>query len=155
MRDRTVGKGIHTRNPLPLQVPDTEAGFEKEWLQNHFDRIVRSLVGLTRYFEDKSRPVDEYQPTPSSTEVQGTVTVQPQFDVMAERITSVMLWGPAAATGVLTLGDCAIPIVIPATGVMVLGPLGLLLERDDPRSLTLSPAGDIGLRLMGWADVRY
>lgn len=153
---RVTARGITTRRISGERVPDTEPDFNKQWLENHFDRLVRAFAGLTRYLEDKRRPVDEYQPVPNATETEGTVTVQAQFDRISARIISVLAWGPPNSTGTLTLGDCVIPVTIPASGVLPIGPLGLLLDHTDTRSLTLNQTtGNMGLRLMGWADERY
>lgn len=150
------GARIYTRDTTHTNVPNQEWVPSPEWIRNAIEQMLSQLKGLRRVIEDRTRPVDEYQGTPTASELQSTVTVPAQFDAqMSERIESILIWGPPAATGTIKLGDTTINIVIPASGVLVIAPISMLLNRSDDRILTLSPAGDIGVRLMGWADERY
>lgn len=155
MRSETGGR-IYTRQAPKLTVADIENGVSAEYIHSAITQLLEQLKGLRRVTQDITRPVDEYVPSGASN-AQSQVELLPQFDEqVAERITSIFLWGTAAATGTITLGDMTFPIVIPARGWDVIGPVSFLLGRNDRRLMALTgPPGDMGMRLMGWADERY
>jgi hypothetical protein len=74
---------------------------------------------------------------------------------MPEKIISVLVAGPPAAAVTLILGDRNIPLIIPAAGILPIGPLGMILGRNDPRQLVSATPGTYFLELMGWADSRF
>lgn len=153
---RNAGDGrIFARSAEQLEVPDEETGPSAAYIHSAVTNMMENLRGIRRVLDDRTRPVDEYQPGGSSNS-ENVVEVLPQFDTgMAERIESVFYWGPPAATGTLQIGDITFAITIPARGWDVIAPVSFLLNRSDRRIMTLGTPGNMGMRLMGWADERY
>lgn len=120
-------------------------------------RIHKNLGKLARGMDDKSRPVDEYQVNAvySVSEQISTVEVLPQFDMIAERITSVLVTGPPATAFTLQLGDRSFSLLTDTSGRLILSRTGFMLSRNDRRILTSSTAGNWTLELFGFADERY
>lgn len=144
----------HLRQPAPIAVPNIE--------QEPMKFIALALVHLRKQIErvatmaaDNSRPFDEYNVQSVATESTPFVQVQPQWEY-PEIIQSIIITGPAAATAVLQLGDRFWNLVMPASQILMLaGPLGIVLNRSDPRILTPTIAtGEWSLELMGHADTR-
>ena len=112
-------------------------------LRQQLDKLPRMIV-------DYSRPFDEYQPQ-SVSEAETQIVVQPAYD-MDEIVQFILVTGPAGAV-TLQLGDRIIPLTIPASGFIYMGPVTMRLARNDPRTLTTSgAAGQYNLELMGYAD---
>lgn len=113
------------------------------------------LAKITRIVIDQSKRVDEYQVQVLTAEINNnSLSVMPIFEV-GEIIESIVVTGPAAGTFTLQLGDRTWNLVMPATQFLMLGaPLGLMLGRNDPRTLTSATAGEWTLELMGHADTR-
>jgi hypothetical protein len=144
---------VHLRQPEPPGVRDKE-----------YDPVRMVAVALTHLrqvmerlpvmVEDNSRPVDEYQPaqTLGVTPTESTMEVQPQWET-PEIIKAIVITGP---TGTVTvqLGDRTWALTIPASGIIVVSPLLLILNRSDRRILTAGTPGDYSLELMGHADSR-
>ena len=147
------GGETHLRQPQQPQVPDIE--------QEPMKYIALALVHLRNEFsrlpamiEDRSKPVDVYQPQTLGPESNMSITLQPQWED-PEFIESVLITGPAAATGTIQLGDRIWPFVIPASQILFIGaPLGICLSRSDARILTAAVAGEYTFELMGHADTR-
>lgn len=112
----------------------------------------QKLEELANFTEDRSRPVDEYQPQEIIGEQETTLNVSPQWETN-ERITSVLITGPPGTITVF-LGDRIWPLTIPASGVLVIAPVSIFLSRGDTRQLTSATPGQYSLELMGYADSR-
>lgn len=146
---------IHTRQPVP-----PESG-EREQIPEQFAELgAQELAGvlseLALRIENRANVVDEY----NSAAITGagssaSVTVQPTYEYMPEKILAVVITGPPAAQITLQLGDRIWPLVIPAAGVLPIGPLGIILGRSDARILTPQTPGVFTLELMGFADRRF
>lgn len=139
------------RQPLQPGVADIESQPQK-YTALALVHLRNEMARLAVQIEDRSRPVDEYQPQEILGETETTITVQPQFET-EERITSIIVVGPAGAV-TLQLGDRIWPLTIPATGVIVIAPILLFLSRSDNRILTAATPGQYSLELMGFADTR-
>lgn len=144
---------IHTRINEPLHVPDEEQDVPMAYIHNAMIRFERVAKALAMQLEDRTKPVDEYQNGIAGNQLE----VLPLFnDQIRERIISVIVFGPANATGTIALGnDFVIPVTIPAVGFVVIAPIAILLDRSDRRLLNLTGNGPIGMRLTGWASGRY
>jgi len=115
----------------------------------------KNIGNLARQIENVSFPVDEYNSAAISGAASSvSVTVQPTYDFMPEKITSVIVTGPTGVVS-LKLGDRIWALTIPATGILVIAPLALLLGRSDDRILTPAAPGVYTLELMGYADRRF
>jgi len=142
----------HLRQPEKVETPNIE--------HEPMKFIALALVHLRNEFsklpvmiEDRSKPVDEYE-VPATLPVGGTLTLQPQWET-AEFIESILITGPAAATGTLQMGDRFLPFTIPATQILFIGaPMGMRLARSDARILTVQTAGTYTFEIMGYADTR-
>lgn len=120
------------------------------------DRMREALGELARQAENRSNPVDEYNTTPiTGAATESVVTVLPTYEYMPEKIEAVIVAGPPAAAVTLVLGDRQWPLVIPAIGIIPIGPLAVILGRNDPRQLIASVPGQYFLELMGIADRRF
>jgi hypothetical protein len=79
----------------------------------------------------------------------------PIYDMMPEKIESIIVSGPAAAAATLTLGDRQMPLIMPASGIVVIAPVAILLGRNDVRQLASAVPGIWFVELMGIADKRF
>lgn len=150
------GAAVHVRDKeTPIRADDEEQ-FSPEFVASGLLDLREQLKNLARQTENRSHPVDEYN-TASLTGASTTavVTLLPTYEYMPEKIISVLVAGPPAAAVTLVLGDRQIPIVIPAAGLIPIGPLGMILGRNDPRQLISATPGTYFLELMGWADQRF
>lgn len=150
------GAAVHIRDKeTPIRADDEEQ-FSPEFVASGLLDLREQLKNLARQTENRSHPVDEYN-TASLTGASTTavVTLLPTYEYMPEKIISVLVAGPPAAAVTLVLGDRQIPIVIPAAGILPIGPLGMILGRNDPRQLVSATPGIYFLELMGWADQRF
>jgi hypothetical protein len=153
---------IHTRINEPVTVPDQEIEISQRFLDQIVTRLERSAKAIAIQIEDRTRPVDEYTGAFQATDAATQVEVFPQWnDNIRERITSILIYAPPNATGAVQLGsDWYMPVVMPPSGVLVIAPLSILLDRSDRRLFTLTSAspsngGPMGMRLSGWASGRY
>jgi hypothetical protein len=144
---------IFQRQVPPVEAPDIDQA-PNQYIVKGLLKMHEQLQNLARQADDRSRLVDEYRTQTLVADSELSITVQPQFDYMAERIESVLVTGPAGAV-TLQLGDRFWSLVIPASGIIVIAPVSFLLQRNDYRILTSVTPGDYGLELMGWADERY
>jgi len=120
------------------------------------NRLEKGINALARTVQDTSHSVDEYSTESVIVDDILTVTVYPEYDKMAERITSVLVTGPPSTAFSLFLGDRAwIGILTDASGKFQVYGTGLLLGRNDVRQLTSAVAGNWTLELTGFADDRY
>lgn len=145
---------IHTRQPVQPETTEQETaepGFETLGLE----KFGEQLQTIARAAENRANVVDEY----NSAAVTGagssaSVTVFPTYEYMPEKIESIIITGPTGLIN-LQLGDRLWALTIPATGILVIAPLALILGRSDPRILTPVAAGVFTLELMGVADRRF
>lgn len=114
--------------------------------------LKNQMARLAQMIEDQSRPVDEYQPMTLTAEATQNVTVPPQWEV-TEKITSIIITGPPGPVTV-QLGDRTWNLVIPASQILPIAPISLILSRQDARILTAATPGQYNLELMGHCDER-
>lgn len=145
---------LHTRNAMQQPVPDTEPEPDTKFQLIAMERIRREMEGIRRKIADITRPVDEYVSQTLLGSSESFLEVLPQFDTLNERIESVIVTGPAGLVTV-QVGDREWSLTIPASGILVIAPVSLLLARNDRRTVTSATPGNYGLELMGWADERY
>lgn len=107
------------------------------YVEYALSKILRHANGLARQIDNRAHPVDEYA-NESTTSPEGltTVTVQPTYDTMAERIESVLITGVPNTAFNLQLGDRYIQGITDTKGLYLLSPVSMLLGRNDPRVLT-------------------
>jgi hypothetical protein len=145
---------IHTRQPVEPTTKDEEPIAAKyEALGS--EALLEQLTVIARAAENRANPVDEY----NSAAVTGagssaSVVVQPTYEFMPEKIEAIIITGPTGAV-TLQLGDRIWQLNIPATGIIVIGAVALMLGRSDARILTPGAAGVYTLELMGVADRRF
>lgn len=146
---------IHTRQPVEPTTTDqeeTSAGYETLGMA----AFAEQMATLAKSIENRANAVDEY----NSAAVTGAassiaVVVQPTYEYMPEKIESIVITGPPSAAVTLQLGDRIWQLVIPATGILPIGYVALILGRTDARILTPAAAGVYTLELMGIADRRF
>lgn len=142
-----------TNAPIRSADTDQEA---TDWVVKGFRRMQEALDTLATHIENRSFPVDEYNTVPiTGAATESVVSVLPTYEYMPEKIEAIVVTGPANAVCTLLLGDRQWPIVIPAAGILPIGPLAIILGRSDPRQLIAQTAGIYTLELMGVADRRY
>jgi hypothetical protein len=145
---------IHTRQPEKVETEEAEReapGYERLG----FEHLREQLENLARKSENRANLVDEY----NSAGVTGagsasSVQVFPTYEYMPEKIESIIITGPTGAVN-LQLGDRLWALTIPASGILVIAPVSVLLGRSDARILTPAAAGIFTLELMGVADRRF
>jgi hypothetical protein len=127
-----------------------------EFLREGSLRLTEALTDIARHAENRAHPVDEYNTVPlTGNSTQSLLTIGPTYEYMPEKIESVIISGPPAASATLILGDRQIPVVMPASGVLVIAPIAALLNRNDPRQLVSAVPGVWFVELMGIADARF
>jgi hypothetical protein len=140
---------------VPIKTEDVEQ-FTPEFVAAGLLRLREALGELARQTENKGNPVDEYNSTPiTGAATESVVTVLPTYEYMPEKIMSVIVTGPPAAACTLILGDRQWPVIIPAAGILPIGPMAIILGRSDPRQLVAATPGQYTLELMGYADRRF
>jgi len=144
---------IFTRHAEPQPVPDREPPAPGALVASALARMAGMLSDMRRIAEDRSRPVDEYIAQTLTAASVTALQVPPQFEI-PERIESVLITGPTGACS-LQLGDRNWALTIPVSGVLLISPVSLLLNRNDNRILSSATPGAYFLELMGWADERY
>lgn len=147
------GARIITRNPLQPQTSDKEEQAE--------DAVTLGLIHLRealevvgRLIENRADLVDEYVPGGTGVATTAQLTVPPDYEFAPEKIESIIIVGPAGAI-TLTLGDRSWPLTIPASGILVIAPVAILLSRTDIRQVSAAAPGNYSLELMGIADKRF
>lgn len=139
----------------PIQTEDIEE-LSPKWLAENILRVREALGEIARQAENHGDPVDEYNTCPlSGTATTSLLTILPTYDFMPEKIVSILVAGPASSQVTITLGDRIWNVVIPATGILPIGPVALILGRSDVRQLTSATPGTYFLELMGFADRRF
>lgn len=145
---------IHTRQPVnPVTRDEDPESPTFERIGAH--ELAEQLSTIARNAENRANPVDEYNSAGVSGAASSTsVVVQPTYEYMPEKIESIVITGPTGAI-TLQLGDRIWQLNIPATGILTIGYVGLILGRSDARILTPAAAGVYTLELMGIADRRF
>lgn len=118
----------------PVEVPDIDE-MPYKYIVTGIMALAKEYGKMARIADDRSRPVDEYRVQTLVTDSESLVTVQPVYDQIPERIESIVITGPPGNIS-LQLGDRTWNMVVPATGVIVIAPVSLLLSRLDNRVLT-------------------
>jgi hypothetical protein len=159
-----LSKSVKSVGTIPVRIadnetslPDTESIPPEKFVMIALARIHKNLSKMARQQDDSSRPVDEYQgnATYNAAQLETSLEVQPQFDVWAEMIHSVLVTGPASTAFQLQLGDRYFNVLTDVSGRFLLSNIAMMLSRNDRRLLTSSTAGSWTLELMGFADERY
>lgn len=150
------GTPISTRQPVnPMTGDDNPDLTHQEREEHALHELNKQIGNLARQIENVAFPVDEYNSAGvSGAASSASITVQPTYEYMPEKITSIIVTGPAGVVS-LKLGDRIWPLTIPATGILVIAPLALMLGRSDDRILTPAVPGTYSLELMGYADRRF
>ncbi|HVH71541.1 MAG TPA: hypothetical protein VNB49_10575 [Candidatus Dormibacteraeota bacterium] len=146
------GIALGTRGSSGVEAADVESN-PNAYIALSLIQLDKNFNELKKQLEDASKPVDEYRPQTITADSESIVTVQPNWEY-PEKITSVIITGPAGNVTV-QLGDRVWALTIPASGIIVIAPVGIMLSRSDTRQLTASTPGDYSLELMGTADVRW
>jgi len=145
---------VHTRQPVPPVTSDEEQG-SRSYEERGLMMLREQLENIARAAENNANLVDEYNSAAISGAGSSTaVIVQPTYEYMPEKIEAIIITGPTGAV-TLTLGDRIWQLTIPASGIINIGAIGLVLSRTDVRQLTSAVAGTFTLELMGIADARF
>jgi hypothetical protein len=157
---------VHSKLPEGAEVTVRDTGaligaedreqFSPQFVAKGFLELREKLGEIARQIENKGYPVDEYNTcTLTGASSESTVSLLPTYELMPEKILAVLVCGPPAAACTVILGDRQWPIVIPAAGIIPIGPVALVLGRSDPRQLVSTTPGTFFLELMGFADQRF
>jgi hypothetical protein len=139
----------------PIRTEDEEI-MSPEYIAKGLLDLRESLRDLARQTENHAHPVDEYQTCAiGGTSSISLLTLQPTYEYWPEKIISVLVAGPPAGAITVTLGDRIWPLVIPAAGILPIGPVALMLGRSDARTLSAATPGQYFMELMGFADQRF
>lgn len=150
MRSHAIDPRMDARRNMT--VPDEEKPFDARELRNVMADFASRISDLGNLLEDKSHRVDAYNVTSSASEVNAAINLQPEYEV-SEIIESVLIIGPTGTpTFSLQLGKRFWNLTLPASGVLVIAPVRISLNRNDPRILTPTTPGDWALELMGFAN---
>lgn len=148
----TIEPGERPPADKPIRTENAEQELSPGFVLNSLMALRQSLGTLARLIENRGFPVDEYN---TGTGTGTVVNLMPTYDFMPERIESVIITGPPAAQITVQLGDRVWNLVIPAAGVLPIAPLGVILGRSDPRTLTAQSAGQFTMELMGYGQRRF
>lgn len=117
-------------------------------------RLKEQLDTLADKAIDQGRPFDQYNVQELGvSQALSQITLNASYEV-SERVESIIITGPAAATVTLQLGDRIWPLVIPSTGMFEVDGIAIILGRDDIRQMVMTTPGQYTLELMGHADSR-
>jgi hypothetical protein len=145
---------IHTRQPVNPTTSDEEQE-SRGYLELGLAAYAEQLKTLAETIENRSNLVDEYNTAAvTGAASSASVTVQPTYEYMPEKIESIVITGPPGAIS-LQLGDRIWAMNIPASGILTIGYVALVLGRSDARILTPAASGVYTLELMGIADRRF
>lgn len=119
------------------RLPESSMDYEfRQWLLEVRANLARQSIQLF----DHSHPVNEYQSTlgePGSL----TLEVMPTYEI-PERIDAIIVSAPGAIGAVITLGaERNIPIGNLGQTPIVIAPVGIVLDRNDRRLLTVQSWG--------------
>jgi len=144
--------GMRPPADKPVRAEEAEQEISPQFVLNSLMSLRKSLGTLARLIENRGYPVDEYN---TGTGTGTVVSLLPTYEYMPERIESVIITGPPSSQVSLQLGDRTWSLVIPAAGVLPVGPMGLILSRSDVRQLTAQTSGIYTLELMGFGQRRF
>jgi hypothetical protein len=104
----------------PLKVPDETAPISPGYLENALRELTAATRRLADHVIDSSLRVDEYIPQPlyGAPMQVAQLEVQPQFQRIPERITHIVVTGPAQATPLLF--ESAAPVTGPAANANII-----------------------------------
>jgi hypothetical protein len=150
------GAEVYVRDTgAPIRADDEEH-FSPEFVAKGLIQLREAFQDLARRSENHAHPVDEYNTCPlGGTSSVTALTLLPTYEMMPEKILSVLIVGPPAAVITVTLGDRVWPLTLPASGVLPIGPVALILGRSDTRQLSAQTTGQYFMELMGFADARF
>jgi hypothetical protein len=146
------GADIGIREPIPLTAPGEKT--PAEYMAEALIELRDNLKAVVKMAGDATKVFDQYQPQTLLAESETTITLQPSWEY-TERVESLLITGPAAATVTVQLGDRVWPLIIGVSGYIYFDKLGVLLGRSDVRQLTASVPGNYSFELMGHADNRW
>lgn len=138
----------------PIGTQDVET-VAPEFIAAGMLALREALGDIARNAENRSNPVDEYNSAPiTGAATESVVSVLPTYEYMPEKIESIIVSGPTGPV-TLQLGDRQLAVTIPASGILVIAPVALILGRNDLRQLTAQTPGQYFIELMGVADRRF
>jgi hypothetical protein len=140
--------------PLGTGTADEPAEISNTRLMEMTHELTRSVERMARNIQDKSRRVDEKRVQTLAADSETQVILTPQFERLGEIIEAIIVGGSPAATCTVKLGERVWNLTIPATGILVIAPVGITLDYEDDRFLISTTAGEWFLELTGYADVR-
>lgn len=140
--------------PPSTETADDPASLSLARLEEIQHSLVQSIERMSRRIRDTTRFVDEKRVQTLAGDSELIVQLLPQFERYGEHIESVIVGGPPASAVTVQLGERVWPLIIPATGILVLAPIGITLDYEDTRQLIAAVPGDYWLELTGYADVR-
>ncbi len=141
-----------TQGTIPPRA-DEEEIIHPSWVRESVHQVILSLRNLAKLIQDKSRRVDEYRIQTLAGDSETLITLTPDFERIPEIIESVVITGPTATPAfTVKLGKRVWNLTLPATQILVIGPLSMKLGYEDDRFLQTAVAGDWSLELMGYAD---
>jgi hypothetical protein len=137
----------------PVIVPDKESEPNLQYWTESLSRVADDIKRIALMVDNMSRSVDEHQGAQSFSEQSSSIDVLPDFEA-GEMITGIIVTGPPAASLQLTLGSRHWPLIVPASGILVIAPIAIRLDQRDQRNLTFAMGGPglLGLELMGRID---
>lgn len=146
------GGSLPVRNlPSQIHFPNKEIEVPAHYLEWVNSRMARHLAVLAKAEEDRSRIVEEYAGESTETATGETeLTVVPNYQG-AERITSILVTGPATTAFTLQLGGRYLTLSTDATGKCLLAPVSFFMSMTDQRTLTSVTSGSWFLQLSGYA----
>lgn len=147
------GSEIFTRIAPKVEVPDVEQK-PATYIVVGMLKLAEEFSKLARMADNRSKAVDEFRPQTLAADSELTLEIQADFESITEKIESILVVGPPG-TITLQLGQRFWPLTIPATGVLVIAPVAILLSNSDRRQIIAQTPGDYALELMGVADERY
>ena len=150
------GAQVYVRDTgAPIRTVEEEL-YSPEFIAKGMIQLREALQDLARRSENHAHPVDEYNTCPlGGTSSVNALTLQPTYELMPEKILSILVAGPPAAAVTIQLGDRFWSVNIPPSGIMSIGPVALILGRSDTRQQSSQTAGMFFLELMGFADARF
>jgi hypothetical protein len=150
------GQAVSARVQNPqIRVEDVEQ-ISPAFIAGEMSRLREALGELARRAENHADPVDEYNTVSiSGLATEQTLNILPTYEYMPEKIIAILVAGPPAGTATIILGDRQIPVVMPAAGILPIGPVGMIIGRSEPRQLVAASPGTWFLELMGFGDRRF
>jgi hypothetical protein len=137
-RITSVGRGDQVISVPPVIGDDLANLAPAEFAIQANARIFNELHNIATQLFDNSRPVYEYRFVPGGLLTgPNVVEVLPEFE-MPEIIEALIIAAPPYATLTIQLGERIIPMTMNASGVQLVSPQAIRLDRHDRRILTLT-----------------